>query len=983
MSKPVLLADSDPNVLMELAGLFDRRGFEVVSTHDGGDALARFLEREPAVVVCNQELPVLSGVALCQQVKSQDPSTRVVIVLSDPQLDDGDVQGLSGCDTALSVDALEQGLDAMLETWALEVREAPPANASLAAEADTVDPLAGLEDEDFDGLGWGAELGSQTPLRSESGAEATSAAESVSTRTPESGARPEPGPKLDPTSLEPQAFVLGESADPDPGEEAPLSLSLPIPIPIPIPVASPQPPAAIEAEAAATSGPSDESPFSATAVQADEFVRADEKEAQPAREVQHPEAAQRAPEGPWENTDPTRSESTAAPSPALALPDSSSVDSAFLPEFAPATESLVAAELSPDSETAEGLAAGVSEAPEASEASEALDLGEDFELGFDTGAQSSIDARTSLDTLFGESEAARSAIEETIAGYVAESIDAEARQESGGEGEDPEEEILLDDIAEAIPARENEAESETVDDSLPRGPEGSLGLRGHQVASVPAGIPIAGDLTSTPIPRLFYELYLARFSGVLTLDRESERRRVFVWGGFPVRVETGQSSENLAVMLLRTDQIDRDAYQQVEQTIRSEGIRAGDALRKLGLLSDRQLLEAMRTLNEERLVNTFAWRDGAYVIEARLDFADGTVFSEVHPLSVIWRGIHEYYPMQSLLGYFSSLRTRYIVTGGMFDTHFQALGPFLQRFDIDRLLCGSTTFEQALRSDDSRSTELAQLLYFLVVTDMVRPQVSAGPRSEALQVGTSVEAEADVRAVDYRELTLCSEFIAREYLRLKDANSASALGLAEEAGVQEVHEALARALEPFSESKLPPGLDDDMRRKAKEIEAMLYEAAKAAQSQVGLEPAKAVVSEPVTEIQTESRNEPIGDDPPDQVEAGQRHYQESQSLIADGRFRDAQQQLELAIAAEPDRSRYWVGLAQAILLDDTAAQNTAHHGALNCLRRACQVDPEDGGAHLELGKLLLRVGQTREARNHFARVAETSPAHAEAQRLLG
>ena len=50
MSKPVLLADSDPNVLMELAGLFDRRGFEVVSTHDGGDALARFLEREPAVV---------------------------------------------------------------------------------------------------------------------------------------------------------------------------------------------------------------------------------------------------------------------------------------------------------------------------------------------------------------------------------------------------------------------------------------------------------------------------------------------------------------------------------------------------------------------------------------------------------------------------------------------------------------------------------------------------------------------------------------------------------------------------------------------------------------------------------------------------------------------------------------------------------------------------------------------------------------------
>lgn len=971
MSKPVLLADSDPDVLMELAGLFDRRGFEVVSTHDGGDALARFFEREPAVVVCNQELPVLSGVALCQQVKSQDPSTRVVIVLSDPQLADGDVQGRSGCDTALSVDALEQRLDAMLETWALEVREAPLTNATPEAEADTVDPLAGLEDEDFDGLGWGAELGSHPEPPSESDAEPAIAAE----------------PESEPSFVVAAESEPRESADSDPADDAPISLSLPIPIPIPIPVANPRPPAAIEAEAesepASTSGLGDPASLSTRFGQEGD----ENEETHDAEQLQYPRQVQPAQEEQWESGDPSRAEPSSELPHAFALPDSSSLGeqepehaSEFLPEFAPDTEVSPAAEFTLDSGSA---GESVSDVSEVLDPSEALDLGADFELGFDTGAKSSLDTRTSLDTLFGESEATRSAIEETIAGYVAESIDAEARQESEGTDEEAiadeaapdeenDEEILLDDIAEAIPARANGSDAEVVDDGLPRGPEGSLGLRGHQVASVPAGIPTAGDLTSTPIPRLFYELYLARFSGVLTLNRESERRRVFVWGGFPVRVETGQSSENLAVMLLRTDQIDTEAYQQVEQTIRSEGIRAGDALRKLGLLSDHQLLEAMRTLNEERLVNTFAWRDGAYMIEARLDFADGTVFSEVHPLSVIWRGIHQYYPMQSLLGYFSSLRTRYIVTGGMFDTHFQALGPFLQRFDIERLLCGSTTFEQALRSDDTRSTELAQLLYFLVVTDMVRPQVRPGPRSETLQTGARPESEPEVRAVDYRELTLCSEFIAREYLRLKDADSAMALGLDANAGALEVREALARALEPFSDSKLPPGLDDDMRRKAKEIEAMLYEAANALQSRVDFES----TNEP-------TEDQPATDDTESPAEAGLHYYQASQSLIADGRFRDAQQQLELAIAAEPGRSRYWVGLAQAILLDDTAAQDTAHHGALNCLRRACQVDPEDGGAHLELGKLLLRVGQTREARDHLAQIEEGSPAHAEAQRLLG
>ncbi|MEL6547035.1 MAG: DUF4388 domain-containing protein, partial [Myxococcota bacterium] len=318
-------------------------------------------------------------------------------------------------------------------------------------------------------------------------------------------------------------------------------------------------------------------------------------------------------------------------------------------------------------------------------------------------------------------------------------------------------------------------------EDLPMGPAGSLGLRGEQTPRLPPGVPSAGDLSSMPLPRLLYELYLSSFTGVLTLNNRGDRRRVFVWGGFPVRVETSHATENLTHMLRKNGRITDEEHRQVEDKIRAESLRAGDALRALGLLSDRELLDAMRFLNEERMVNTFAWREGTYTFDARADFADGTVFGEVHPLSVIWRGIHDHYDLAVLFEYFSALRTRYVVTTQAFSVHYPALGPFLQHLDVKEILSGRTTFEQALRSDDSRAIELSQLLYFLLVTDMVKPQARPGDAPTEFAEQPTAEPTPRPQAVDYRELAAVSEKIAAEYLRLKDADYFAALGLNDQA----------------------------------------------------------------------------------------------------------------------------------------------------------------------------------------------------------
>ena len=51
---------------------------------------------------------------------------------------------------------------------------------------------------------------------------------------------------------------------------------------------------------------------------------------------------------------------------------------------------------------------------------------------------------------------------------------------------------------------------------------------------------------------------------------------------------------------------------------------------------------------EIKVANSFAWRDGSYLIQHMGRLAEGFVISEVNPVSAIWRGVREHYDQPSL-----------------------------------------------------------------------------------------------------------------------------------------------------------------------------------------------------------------------------------------------------------------------------------------------------------------------------------------------
>ncbi|HSI05374.1 MAG TPA: DUF4388 domain-containing protein, partial [Myxococcota bacterium] len=338
--------------------------------------------------------------------------------------------------------------------------------------------------------------------------------------------------------------------------------------------------------------------------------------------------------------------------------------------------------------------------------------------------------------------------------------------------------------------------------------------------TLPPSVPPEGDLATTPLPRLLFELYGGTYCGTLRLSRKGADRIIDVWNGFPVAVTVTPEEDDDDIATILRDH-GRITAEQHADAKRRAGTRAAQLLVALGVIDERDLLDCIREQTELRLAASFSWRDGTYKITPSRAPPDSVVLSEIHPVKIIWRGVCEHYDVGSLLAFFSPLRARFIVATEVFPIHYESLGPFLRSVGVAHLLDGKTTFEQALRSDDSHALTIAHTLYVLIVTEMIRAQSKPG---EAAKFPEAVGQARQSKPVDYRDLTRACEEVARTYVALKGRDYFAMLELERQATEKEVLAAYDRLATPFKVDNLLPGLPDDVQRRAREIDNLLRRA---------------------------------------------------------------------------------------------------------------------------------------------------------------
>lgn len=82
MTKRILIADDEPNILISLEFLLKREGYEVIAVQDGAEALARVRAERPDLVILDVMMPRRNGFEVCQDLR-QDPEfagTRIMML---------------------------------------------------------------------------------------------------------------------------------------------------------------------------------------------------------------------------------------------------------------------------------------------------------------------------------------------------------------------------------------------------------------------------------------------------------------------------------------------------------------------------------------------------------------------------------------------------------------------------------------------------------------------------------------------------------------------------------------------------------------------------------------------------------------------------------------------------------------------------------------------------------------------------------------
>ena len=87
MARTILVVDDEPVLRETLAEALDADGFRVVTAADGRDALTRFREHQPDLVVLDLMLPELSGIEVCRIIRAESGVPIVMLTAKTSELD--------------------------------------------------------------------------------------------------------------------------------------------------------------------------------------------------------------------------------------------------------------------------------------------------------------------------------------------------------------------------------------------------------------------------------------------------------------------------------------------------------------------------------------------------------------------------------------------------------------------------------------------------------------------------------------------------------------------------------------------------------------------------------------------------------------------------------------------------------------------------------------------------------------------------------
>ncbi len=81
MSKRIVIADDEAHILRVMSMKLTNAGYEVLTAVDGEEALELCAKEKPDLLITDYQMPVMSGLELCKQLRSDDETRNIPAIM--------------------------------------------------------------------------------------------------------------------------------------------------------------------------------------------------------------------------------------------------------------------------------------------------------------------------------------------------------------------------------------------------------------------------------------------------------------------------------------------------------------------------------------------------------------------------------------------------------------------------------------------------------------------------------------------------------------------------------------------------------------------------------------------------------------------------------------------------------------------------------------------------------------------------------------
>lgn len=231
---------------------------------------------------------------------------------------------------------------------------------------------------------------------------------------------------------------------------------------------------------------------------------------------------------------------------------------------------------------------------------------------------------------------------------------------------------------------------------------------------------ISGSLMNTPFPKLLFFLHKFKRTGALRVVHEHISKVIYLREGDPVFVTSNLSNESLGRFMVQRGVISVEQYNSSLEQMLEGGQQQGNVLLQMNVITPHQLYESLVAQVTEKIMRIFAWEEGEYEFRPGVFDIDESRQLKIPTMSMIFSGIKRFYTLARLERYFNEYKNQSLVrvVGSMLDKGDITFKPNEAKFV--KLIDGDRTVGKIIARSNLSLSETFQVLYFLLLTEVIR-----------------------------------------------------------------------------------------------------------------------------------------------------------------------------------------------------------------------------------------------------------------------